>query len=153
MLKKKVYHTMGTGGYKSAAPKWDAFEKKLLDAGVTPVTIFFPPRCRTWFFGHGGKLDPKTGKVILKASLKGADQELLDAIDDAKKGIFKPDRENDELTRALKNPEHPGRTRGVGVVPWYEGLAEFHESYRSRERKKKKEADRFEKMEEAIRKT
>ena len=106
--KKKVYHTMGTGGYKSAAPKWDAFEQKLLAAGVTPVTLSWPPRCRTWFYGHGGKLDPKIGKVILKASLKGADQELLDAIAAAKKGLFKPDRENDELTRALKNPEHPG---------------------------------------------
>ena len=53
-------------------------------------------------------MDPKTGKVILKASLKGADQELLDAIAAVKKGLFKPDRENNELTRALKNPEHPG---------------------------------------------
>src|SRR3954470_8266073 len=91
----KIFHTMGTGGYKSAAPKWDAFEKNLLDAGVTPVTMYFPSRCKTWFFGHGGKLDPKEGKVILKASLKGADKELLDAIADARKGIFKLDREND----------------------------------------------------------
>src|ERR1041385_716460 len=132
---------MGTGGYKSATPKWDAFEKRLLDAGVTPEPMHFPSRCRTWFNGHGGKLDLKTGKVILKASLKGADKELLEAVVDARKGIFKADRENNELTRALKNPEHPGRTQGVGVVPWYEGFAEFNDSYISRSRKKSQVTD------------
>ena len=78
--KHKLFHTMGTGGYKSASPKWDEFEKKPIAAGVTPVTIYFPPKCRSWFFGHGGKLDQKTGEVIIKASLKGADQEILNAM-------------------------------------------------------------------------
>src|SRR4051812_23294964 len=141
---------MGTGGYKSASSKWDAFEKKMLDAGVTPVTIYFPLRCRNWFFGHGGKLDTKTGKVVIKASLKGADQAILDAIADARNGIFVPERENDELSRALKNPEHPGRMRGVGVVPWYEGFVEYTDTYKSRARKKKLEAVRLSKLENAM---
>ena len=56
-------------------------------------------------------MDPKTGKVIIKASLKGAfAPSILNAIDDTRNGIFIPERQNDELTRALKNPEHPGRT-------------------------------------------
>src|SRR3954463_14103782 len=138
---------MGTGGYKSAPPKWDAFEKELIAAGVTPITIHFPSRCRSWFFGHGEQLDPKTGEVIIKESIKGSDQEILDAIADARNGIFIPERENDELTRALKNPEHLGRTRGVGVVPWYEGFAEYKDTYKSQERKKKQEADRLSKLE------
>ena len=116
--KKEVHHVMGPGGYKSGLPKWDAAERKMIAAGVTPVTLSWPPRCRNWFYWHGGKLDPRTGQVIEKASLKGADKELLVAMEEAKSGVFVPDRENDELTRALKNPEHPGRTRGVGVVPW-----------------------------------
>ena len=69
-----------------------------------------------------GALDPKTGLVSKKASLNGAEKKLLDAIEDARKGVFTPNRENDELTRALGNPEHPGRTRGKGVIPWYEGF-------------------------------
>ena len=28
-------------------------------------------------------------------------------------GTFKPNRENDQLTRPLGNKEHPGRTRGI----------------------------------------
>src|SRR3954468_20155259 len=95
-------------------------------------------------------LDPKTGEVIIKASLKGADQEILNAIAAAKKVDFIPERENDELTRALKNPEHPGRTRGVGIVPWYEGFAEYQDSYKSRARKKKLEADRISKLENTM---
>ena len=95
-------------------------------------------------------MDTKTGKVIIKASLKGADLEILNAIDDARNGIFIPERENDDLTRPLKNPEHPGRTRGVGIVPWYEGFAEYKDNYKSRARKKKMEAYRLSKLEDAM---
>ena len=57
-----------------------------------------------------GALDPKTGQVSKKASLKGANDKLLVAIEEARTVVFTPKRENDGLTRALKNPEHPGRT-------------------------------------------
>ena len=115
-----------------AMPKWDKSEQEMLDAEVTPVTKSWPPRCRTWFYAHGGALDPKIGQVLKKACLKGAEQKLLDAIEDARKGVFTPNRENDELTRALGNPEHPGRTRGKGVVSWYEGFSEWNADYRTR---------------------
>ena len=49
-----------------------------------------------------------------------------------------------------QGPEHPGRTRGVGVVPWYEGFAEYSDTYKSRSRKKQQETDRFQKLEQAI---
>jgi hypothetical protein len=68
-------------------------------------------------------LDPATGKIIALASLEKASEELLKAIKAAQEGEFHPDRENDELTRVLGNPEHGGQTRGVGVVLWYEGFA------------------------------
>ena len=47
-------------------------------------------------------------------------------------GTFQPDRERDELTYALGNLEHPGRTQGKGVVPWKYGFRDYIESYRSR---------------------
>jgi hypothetical protein len=116
--KKKYHHKLGTGGYKAAVPKWDALEEKMIAEGITPVTYHWPRRCRNWFFAHGGRLDPATGKIIALASLEKASKELLKAIEAAQEGQFHPDRENDELTLALGNPEHGGRTRGVGVVPW-----------------------------------
>ena len=88
-------------------------------------------------------MDPKTREIIEQASLKEACDALLDAIEAAQTGAFQPERENDELTRALGNPEHPGRTRGRGVVPWVEGFADWNDSYRSRARKKKHELDRI----------
>ena len=57
-----------------------------------------------------GALDPKTGDVLERKTLKGADADLLVVIEEAQTGVFTPNRENDELTHALKNPEHPRRT-------------------------------------------
>ena len=93
----------------------------------------------------------ETGLVMEKASLKEATDEILIAIEEARTGVFMPNRENDELTRALKNREHPGRTRGKGVVPWFEGFADWNDDYRSRARKKKQEEQKR-KLEEEKRK-
>src|SRR5215216_716340 len=123
----------------------------MLDAGVTLVTLSWPERCRTWFYAHGGALDPKIGQVLKKASLKGADDKLLVAIEEARTGVFTPNRENNELTRALGNPEHPGKTQGKGVLPWYEGFADWNDDYRSRARKKMEE-EKKRKLEEEQRK-
>jgi hypothetical protein len=55
--------------------------------------------------------------------------------------MFQPDRENDELTKALKNKEHTGRTRGLGsAIPWRSRFAEDSQTYRRRERAKKRKA-------------
>ena len=119
----------------------------MLAEGVIPATRDWPQRSKNWFYAHGGKLDPVTGKIIEKANLKKASDALLQAIEDAQKGLFQPERENDELTRALGNPEHGGRTRGKGVVPWVQGFSEWNDTYRSRQRKKKQDAYRLQKIE------
>ena len=57
----------------------------------------------------------------------------------AHEGTFVPDRENDELSEALGNAEHPGLRRGTpGSVPWKFGFPNAS-GYRSRERKRKAE--------------
>jgi hypothetical protein len=78
--KKKWHHTLGPGGYQVGRPKWDLVEEQMIDAGVTPVTLSWPPRCRTWFYAHGGKLDPETGLVMERASLKEASDALIVSI-------------------------------------------------------------------------
>ena len=40
------------------------------------------------------------------------------------------------MTYALQNPEHLGRTRGKGLVPWKYGFREYIDSYRSRNRRR-----------------
>ena len=96
-------------------------------------------------------MDPKTGKVSKKACLDGAEDKLLVAIEEARTGVFQPNRENDELTRALGNPEHPGRTRGKGAILWYEEFSDWNADYRTRARRKIAE-EKQKKMEEEKRK-
>ena len=57
--KKTQFHRLGLGGYAVAMPKWDKSEQEMEDAGVTPVTRSWPPRCRTWFYAHGGGVGPE----------------------------------------------------------------------------------------------
>jgi hypothetical protein len=71
-------------------------------------------------------------------------KKFVEAIQEVQEGKFQPDRENDELTKALKNKKHPRRRRGFGPsVPWRIGFSGDDEVYRSRSRSKKWEADRL----------
>ena len=138
--KKKHHHRTGSGGYLKARPLWDKAENDLIDKGIEPETRRWPDRCRTWFFGVGGKLDPVTGKCVwTNEQLNTPIEKLQEYIEKAQQGTFVPDRENDELTEALGNPEHPGRTRGTpGSLSWKAGFPDAG-GYKRRERKKKKE--------------
>jgi len=143
--KKKLPHHLGSGGYKSAIPKWTAFEKKLIDHGITPQTWDWPERSKFWLFAHGAGLDPKTGLIVAKGKWKEKIEaivlKLVDAIEKVRKGEYIPDRENDELTLALGNPEHVGRVRARPGVTMKEAWPDSADTYRSRSRKKKKDAD------------
>ena len=96
--------------------KWEKMELDLLDRGIQPATMKWPERSRTWFYGHGGILDPLTGACIYGPKIQLASQRLHEAIQVAAEGTLQPNRERDELTYALGNPEHPGRIRDKGVV-------------------------------------
>ena len=135
----------GSGGYNVAWPTWDKAENDLLAKGIQPATLNWPERARTWFFGHGGTLNPETGKcVYTKAQLATPVKNIQDAIQAVQEGKFHPDREKDELSHGLGNPEHPGVTRGTsGSVPWKVGFPDSRDTYRSRGRKKKEDADRL----------
>ena len=68
----------------------------------------------------------------------------------AQQGTFVPDRENDELTMALGNPEHPGRTRGTpGSVPLKAGFPDAG-GYKTQERRKKVEQIQIQKLHERV---
>ena len=71
-------------------------------------------------------------------------------MEDAQKGLFRPDRERDELWRALGNDEKGGQTGGKGGVPWKNAFPEYVDSYKSRKRAKDREADRIGKLEQEL---
>ena len=73
-------------------------------------------------------------------------QTLRDANRDAREGRFIPDRDNDELTRALGNAEHSGRVRATeGSLPWSIGFPEDKKRYPDRSHKRRKEKEASEK--------
>jgi hypothetical protein len=157
--KLKIYHhSLGTGGYKSAIPKWLAYEEKLLRSGVRPQTLDWPERSKFWLFAHGAVLDPVTGKIVGKGKWKELvdkiKEKLENAIRDVRNGVFIPDREDDELTRALGNPEHVGRARGYpGGTTFKTAWPDSANTYRSRSRSKKKESARISELERGLKET
>jgi hypothetical protein len=52
----------------------------------------------------------------------------------------------DELTMVLGNPEHPGRCRGYGVVPWKYAFKGNLDSYISRKRRKEHKVEHWRQM-------
>ena len=92
-------------------------ELDLMDRGIRPTTWDWPNRSKWWLFANGVTLNQLDGTLVVPKHMQEVSRDLVAAIDEAQQGTFQPQRENDELTRALKNPEHPGRARGIGVVP------------------------------------
>jgi hypothetical protein len=89
-------------------------------------------------YGHGGNIDEQTGELIAPPAIVKPKDELVKAVQEVQEGKFIPDRERDVLTKALRNAEHTGQTRGLGDnYPWSIRFAEDFDSYRKWERGKK----------------
>ena len=151
--KKKHHHFMGPSGYKGSVHTWEAMEADLTAKGIPLGTAGWPERAKQWWYGHGGKLHPETGKCMHRNAVFTPTQKLIEAMADAAAGKYQVNRENDELTRALGNAEHGGRVRGRGVgVSWKEGFSQDEDryGYKSRKRKKDREADQFAKFQREL---
>nr|AAX96777.1 transposon protein, putative, CACTA, En/Spm sub-class [Oryza sativa Japonica Group]ABA92539.1 transposon protein, putative, CACTA, En/Spm sub-class [Oryza sativa Japonica Group] len=135
--KKKYHHHLGSGGYSVAMPKWEQMEASLIERGIEPATANWPQRSKFWYYAHGGTLNPADGSLVFGYQIQEAARRLTDAVEASSQGTFRPDRDRDELTLALQTPEHPGRTRGKGVIPWKIGFKEDIHTYRSRMRSKR----------------
>jgi len=151
-IKNKYPHYLGSGGYMSAIPKWERIEREMIARGVVPQTIWenWGERSKQWLYGHGGTIDPLTRLLDWGQEISRAAEMLVHARADVASGLFKPNREKDELTYALKIPEHGGRTRGYGAVLWYHSFLADQGTYRSRQRNKEEEAERIHKLEEFV---
>ena len=70
--RKKYNHTLGSGGYETAIPKWDKKEQDLLDKGIVPEPLRdeWELRARNWFLAHGGSYDEETGDLICSDGLR-----------------------------------------------------------------------------------
>ena len=92
-------------------------------------------------------MDPVIGKCVWTSQeLRIPVTKLQDYIAAAQEGTFVPNREKDELTMALRNPEHPGRTRGTpGPVRWKAGFPNAG-GYKCQERRRKVEQSELQEL-------
>jgi hypothetical protein len=118
----------------------------MIEKGITPAIADWPLRAKQWFYTCGGKLHPLTGQIMEPND--EAYTRFITTCAEAREGKINPKRENEELTIALGNPEHPGQTRGKGVIPWRVGFSKYNDTYKSRQRKKKIEVDRWKRLEQ-----
>jgi hypothetical protein len=122
--KNEHHHVLGPGGYKSAVPKWEAIENELRNKGITLGMEGWPKRAKHWWYGHGGSSDPATGECVHRKKTFTPTTKHVKEMEDAQAGLIWVDRENDEPTHALGNPEHTGQTGGKGAgVLWKEGFS------------------------------
>jgi hypothetical protein len=141
--KKEHDHHLGQGGYAFEVPKWQKMEEDLLAQGTIPTFYDWPVRVKNWYYAHGGTINSEDGSLDYPPSLREAALEILKTTEDVRAGRVKVDREMDELTMALKNPEHPGRCRGYGVVPWKFAFRRDIATYRSRRRRREREGEEW----------
>jgi hypothetical protein len=145
--KKGEYnHHLGRGGYAVAIPKWRKMEQDLIAKGIISAVFQWPERSKNWYYAHAGRLNPDDDTLEFPPTLRERALCLMNKIEDVKGCRLKVDREIDELTMALGNPEHPGHCRGYGVVPWKYAFKGNLDSYKSRKRRKEREEEHWSKM-------
>jgi len=73
---KQYHHHLGSGGYRTAIPKWQKLEQEILGIGIEPESMHWPERAKYWFFGHGGTIDLETGKIVYGEKLERVGQRM-----------------------------------------------------------------------------
>jgi len=43
---KQYHHHLGSGGYKTAIPKWQKLEQEILGRGIEPESMHWPERAK-----------------------------------------------------------------------------------------------------------
>jgi len=92
----------------------------------------------------------KDGSFVTSVAIREVADRLHEALKAVSEGNFKPYREKDELTYTLGIPEHTGRIRGMGIVPWKHDFNVDLDTYRSRARKKAEQEEKMRALEERV---
>jgi hypothetical protein len=144
-------HKTGRKGYHGKRKEWEEEDAKLAREGKENPWDQFPGRSRSYLRARAAKrrttsegTSEGSGDITFSnfAVVELANK-VKDLASKASDGSFTGVRENDILTVALENPEHPGWVRGVSSsVGWGKGFGEeFAGMYRKKRKKTKERSD------------
>ncbi|TVU01375.1 hypothetical protein EJB05_53144, partial [Eragrostis curvula] len=106
--KNKHPHHLGTAGYDGKIEVWAAKDEKLEKDGLPNPCLLYPGRARTWLRARG-RLTPSGEITFNNQETMGVSDKIKELSEDSLSVTGK----EDALTKALGNPEHPGRVQGV----------------------------------------
>jgi DNA-binding ferritin-like protein len=100
--------------------KFGCYKKidRLAEQGVEVETAKWEPRSVIYYMGRKVCHAEDGSFSSTNQPMNDLIQRITKVTEEVIQGTHTSNREKDVLTQALENKEHPGRTRGTGVVPW-----------------------------------
>ncbi len=130
--KNKFKHRLGPGGYKAAIPLWTKKEQELHEAGIPDPLEGCTVRTRNWIWGRS-RTDDNERLIASSSEVASVVEKAKTLAAKEKTGEFKSQWERDQLSAALKNEEHCGRTRAISSIEsWKEGFVDEIYMYKKR---------------------
>jgi hypothetical protein len=93
-------------------------EHDCIARGLILATIDWPERARTYYFAHGGTINPEDGTLVPSDQIREIVARLIELIRMTAEKTFVHDRKRDELSAAIGTKEQGGCCRGKGAAPW-----------------------------------
>src|SRR5438105_11291261 len=103
---------MGSSGYVKKIPIWQKEIEDAINAGKEIPFANLDERTKNWMLGRRSTSSSCAELSFNKPETQEVVQKIAQIQAQVSEGSFVPDREHDILTKALGNPELPGRTRG-----------------------------------------
>jgi hypothetical protein len=114
-------HHLGSRGYTRKMPEFAAELEKmdpLVEQGIEVETAKWEPRSVIYCMGRKVCHDEDGSFSSTNQPMNDLIQRIPNVTKEVIQGTRTSNKEKDVLTQALRNTEHPGRTRGTNVVPW-----------------------------------
>uniref|UniRef100_K3YD16 Ubiquitin-like protease family profile domain-containing protein n=1 Tax=Setaria italica TaxID=4555 RepID=K3YD16_SETIT len=131
-------HHLGVGGYTAKVAKWRREEKERRRAGLPDMFAGLDERSMNWVLARIPTVTTDN-KVKFKHRSTTIIYERLEQLAEVqKKGLFRPDKEKDQLTAAIGTVEHSGCVRAMSsTLPWGKAFPNDQANYRKCKRYKK----------------
>jgi hypothetical protein len=114
-------HHLSSRGYAKKMLEFEAElhrMARLAKEGVQVETVDWEPRSILYYMAREVRHAPNGSFSSQNPAMSDLIQRISEVTNEMRQGTRTSNREKDVLTQALRNREHPGRTRGAGVVPW-----------------------------------